>query len=177
MGLDVSGYSHIEIRSLVDQYDEDFEDHESVHQDYINNDFTHTVPADWQGKEYVLWRKTDESEDVHFRAGSYGGYNLWRSGLAHYAFEFPARDSLHVNRDLWDTVVEAEGKPFFELINFSDCEGVFYGPVCEKLYVDFYAHRDNYIDSVDADVYDIERYDYWMKAFDLDKDNGLVKLH
>lgn len=69
-------------------------------------------------------------ESFGFRAGSYSGYSLWREALSQAALGVVAND-------VWENIEEYSGKPFFELIHFSDCEGMI-GAVCaRKLAFDF----------------------------------------
>lgn len=112
-------------------------------------------------------------DEIGFRAGSYSGYNNWRTSLC--------RAALGVNPDVvWSNATEWQGKPFFELINFSDCEGAI-GPVTsKKLAQDFTAEREKVKAGLngmpDADWF-WSRYDLWEKAFTLASESGFVIFH
>lgn len=117
-----------------------------------------------------LYMKTAESETHSFRAGSYGGYNAWRDDLAQFAAGIPAEG-------YWKG--GDEDLPFYELINFSDCEGTI-GPLAAKdLLEDFRQHQDAYVlaHAGPTGDYDIQRYDDWLKACELAADNGLIDFH
>ena len=118
-----------------------------VFQPFINPSF----PGRAAGIEPDVWYKRDEAGD--FRAGSYSGYGAWRAALASVA----------------------EGA-FWELINFSDCEGTIGPVVSAKLAKDFETHRDRIQDEV-RDEYFMHLYDAWMKAFQTAADGGCVTFH
>lgn len=63
-------------------------------------------------------------DDYGFRAGSYSGYNWWRSKLEEFA----------------------EGDSFQELINFADNEGVIGPVVSKKLYKDFIENHERAVE-------------------------------
>lgn len=177
MGLDITAHSEIEVVELLSDYDED---RYLWPIDYINPHFPHAVPATWLGFEFVYYSVNGESHA--FRAGSYGGYSMFRSALAEAFLGEPARRS-DASGNFWETIERHEGKPFYELINFSDCEGVMAGPVGKKLYADFEQNGSVFLDSV-SEKYDeitISRYaslyEDWTRAFELASDNGLVSFH
>jgi len=116
-----------------------------------------------------------------FRAGSYSGYNDWRAQLC-YAVHRVAPDTLWRNEAAW------EGKPFVELICFSDCEGVMGPKTCAKLAADFEKCRDEvtawarkqarHHRALNVDVtYFLERYELWAKAFRRAAREGFVDFH
>jgi hypothetical protein len=112
-----------------------------------------------------------------FRAGSYGGYNDWREELAKLAGYLPVSHSRFGSVEMrHDAAVwRAEGGPFFELIHFSDCEGVIGAAVSAKLAADFAEHQPK----ADAhpDDYFRERYAKWRRAFEKAADRGCVNFH
>jgi hypothetical protein len=83
---------------------------------------------------------------------------------------------------VWMNKDAFEGRPFYELIDFSDCEGIIGPEVSEKLHSDFETNRpnmikyclDNFIN--DDTAYDnvMEIYDDFTKAFKLASKDGLV---
>lgn len=112
-----------------------------------------------------------------FRAGSYSGYNTWREELAKFA-GYPAvaperaeRGSSRHDSGAW----QADGGPFWELINFSDCEGTI-GPIASaKLAKDFAENQsraDEYSDPSWRQLYTA-----WRTAFETAAKNGAVSLH
>lgn len=66
----------------------------------------------------------------HFLAGSYSGYNRWREELSRFAFD-------REPQGVWDHPDKYAGKPFFEIVHFSDCEGCLGPEVAAKLAADF----------------------------------------
>lgn len=108
-----------------------------------------------------------------FRAGSYGGYNAWRSELARLIGT--------TDEEIWRN---PQPGPFVELIHFSDCEG-FMGPqTSKKLAADFDAWEERAAKHVpgsgwgaaDAKWF-IDAYRRWSKAFHLAADGGAVQFH
>ena len=61
---------------------------------------------------------------------SYGTYNEWRDWLAKIA-------GYHGARDMWVIKEPGQPIPFWEIINFSDCEGTIGTVACKKMLKDF----------------------------------------
>ena len=120
MGLDTSAYSKIKQ-----------EKHGDI---YIGRDEFGTRPDLSEG-EYV---ESDDSIYRGFRAGSYSGYNRWRENLSM---------SIHgvMPSIIWNSPEKYAGKEFFEIINFSDCEGCFGPKFSAKLHADFVNNRDKFV--------------------------------
>lgn len=107
-------------------------------------------------------------EDFHFHAGSYAGYNHWRAQLS--------RMALGVAPDVvWAAPEKYQGKPFVELINFSDCEGIVGAVAARKLAGDFAAYQEQ-ADAPGARWF-AEAYHRWRRAFELAADDGFVVFH
>ncbi len=101
------------------------------------------------------------SESFAFRAGSYGGYNEWRNELAKLA-------GFESAQDFWDNATD--DAPFFELINFSDCEGIIGPKASAELAKDFASHTPH-----DAFAgWFAENYENWKTAFEMAADGGAV---
>lgn len=113
-----------------------------------------------------------------FCAGSYSGYNRWRDELAQLAGypKAPYQDRYDGIQMRFDAGAWAASEgPFWELINFSDCEGTIGASVSAKLAKDFAeyqpkadAHRDDGFRS---------RYAEWRKAFETAQNAGAVSFH
>ena len=144
----------------------------------INRDFPDHAEGIEQG-----WYTAREA--FSFRAGSYGGYNDWREWLAKLAgypayepqpdetgLTHPKPEHLHTVGAWRDPM---PFKPFWWLINFSDCEGVI-GPVVSKILARDFAAFQPQVDAVDHEYY---RYLYgeWRHAFELAADHGAVEFH
>lgn len=134
---------------------------------------------DFAGREAPLidgqWYRYDAFDT--FRAGSYSGYGEWRDWLAKVAGYRPhigPRESDHPNpyaAAAWS----AESGPFWELINFSDCEGVIGSEVATKLTLDFdtFAGRAK-AQQVNGFSYFASLYDRFRDAFRMAADGGCV---
>jgi hypothetical protein len=121
------------------------------------------------------WYDCDGS--FHFRAGSYSSYNSWRRALC---------EAIHGVNDaeFWKDEENYIGKPFYELINFSDCEGQIGPKVAEKLYQDFtnpeneekflYYCNQNLETEMLREFY-LENWEDFKKAFQMARHNGLVQ--
>lgn len=112
-------------------------------------------------------------EEIKFRAGSYSGYSWWRNALAVAALGVTAQ---HV----WRHREQYVGKPFYELIDFSDCEGAIGPEVCAKLAGDFAENRERVLaclPKTDTHEYFASLYDEWAAAFALAASGGMVDFH
>lgn len=179
-GLDISAYSNLKI----------------VNNPKLDED---GFPVNYE-KEVLLSPSTDFPEQFaglqankvysfksshEFRAGSYSGYNYWRNELAKLAgykpiyFDQPFFDGtdLTTKRELrYDAGAWAEKSgPFWELINFTDSDGVIGPSVCKKLLKDFVAYKK--AARKHSDEWFKESYYDWMKAFSLCAQNGAVVFH
>lgn len=150
MGLDIAGYKNIKAIQ---------HDNENLDEDYftfsVNNHFP--LRADGLNDELPY----SYEEDFHFHAGSYGGYNQWRNELA-----------MLVGWEGAQSAWEADSGPCWELINFSDCEGVI-GPITSKKLAEDFAKYQSV-----ADAHHDERfkhlYSQWRKVFEMAADGGCV---
>jgi len=118
-----------------------------------------------------------EGESFHFRAGSYSAYNSWRRALC---------EAIHGVSDVefWKDEENFIGQPFYELINFSDCEGQIGPEVSEKLYQDFMdaENEKKFLDYCKAkfeteyleEFYQANWEDF-KKAFEIARHGGLVQ--
>jgi hypothetical protein len=169
MGLDISAYSNARLitdhEPLEDEWCED-ENHVNA---YITDGAFH---RSFRGLLNGHCYDVSESEGHGFRAGSYGGYNYWREDLARFALGVDPGE-------VWTAPLGYQDAPFFELINFSDCEGAIGPEAAVDLLKDFYDHRDKYraSHSVLDRTYDLERYDDWTKACELAAAGGLIIFH
>lgn len=114
-----------------------------------------------------------------FRAGSYSSYNHWRENLAQLA-GYPKKGSSARGASHAAGAWEASGGPFWELINFSDCEGTIGPRMCSKLHGDFLEWRAKAAAFCSQDpnqTYFMELYDSWTKAVEYGAQDGAVCLH
>jgi hypothetical protein len=113
------------------------------------------------------------AEKIGFRAGSYSGYGQWRDWLARLAGYEPVHSGEGKHVPYANGAWQAESGPFWELINFSDCEGIIGPVVAKKLASDF----AQYADKIGNAGWEPERYRLWQTAFEMAADNGFVEFH
>jgi len=161
MGLDISAYSKIKPESDGEIFigSDDF----GRHQDLSEGEYS----------------STNDSRHHSFRAGSYSGYNRWREDLSM---------AIHgvMPSIIWKSPEKYEGKDFFEIINFSDCEGCMGPQVSEKLYSDFIKNKEPFVKFMEdrygkaedsgfsESSYRITIYDDFTLAFEIAKDSGVL---
>lgn len=135
---------------------------------YIDDGFEHALGSLLRDRCYQV-----SGDTMGFRAGSYSGYNWFREALSKAALGVEPRA-------VWDDPDSYRDKPFVEMINFSDCEGVIGPEVCAELAKDFRDHREDVREALVAESEDGwygEKYDEWQAAFELAADTGLVQFH
>lgn len=156
MGLDITAYSNLKKEKLRKVIDDD----EAYDLDWIRF-YTHNDKDCYQHIDIddSYFYSYDDTE--HMRAGSYGGYNSWRNTLRQLASTLP---------------IDSDGYyPFYELINYSDCEGVI-GTMCStKLAKDFNDYEEQAC--LHFDQYSLTKYYEWKKMFELASNNGAVQFH
>ncbi len=142
MGLDIAGFSHLRYVCRLPKQgeDEQFEADlkaQGLDPDEVVNLYPNAAShaAQMGETEPGCYAKTERSEEHEFRAGSYSGYNQWREWLAQFAHGVPASV-------LWKSWSKFQGKPFVELIDFTDCDGRIGATVAAKLAADFKTHAD-----------------------------------
>lgn len=170
MGLDITAYSKIKLETKGLDEDGELIDWDNHFKACINPDFPGRADDMEDGQAYSY------EEDFAFRAGSYGGYNGWREELAKMAgytaipYERYGQSELRHDAAAW----EATEGPFWELITFSDCEGMLGATVCKKLLADF----DQFASEADKDAsYFKESYRDWYKAVKLAANGGCIRFH
>jgi hypothetical protein len=163
MGLDVRGYSNIElVGSISEEGWEVICDSELIYMHpYYIEEFPEATEG-LQAKGLYLYGDTEDS-----RISSYSGYNTWRDTLSHAILGVPAET-------VWGDPDAFAGKPFVELINFSDCDGMMGTKVCAKLYEDFMKYNPR-IDIMDEDWF-VDIYEIFIMVFNLGRKNGCVEF-
>lgn len=179
MGLDITAHKQLsKIDCVFDAsgnpiHPETREELDFAFQASVHNDFPGRSGSVEDGAFY------NAGDSFGFRAGSYGGYNAWRNELAKLA-GYPARPfdrfgTGNVQQRHDQGAWEAASGPFWELINFSDCEGVIGPEVSAKLAKDFADHQEK-ADQHESEYFR-ESYSDWRKAFEMASDNGAVDFH
>jgi len=162
MGLDISYFKNITKakgkEGLDDQGDSDWEN--GWRRVTVIPEFS-AAADDLKDRDRI---KGEEGEG--FRAGSYIWFNGWRTWLAGFA-------GYRSHEYVWEHMTEGD---FYELINFSDCEGTIGAKTSAKLAADFKKHADRL--PTDKAVRDyVRRYKIWMSAFEIAAQNGCVLFH
>lgn len=189
MGLDITAYSNIKFSE-----DQDDENYEKIRV------WKHSHFPDHCELEEGAWEETPETGVHQFRAGSYSGYGQFRKILALCTLGVDV-ETVWANEDNYVY------QPFFNLLNFSDCEGCIGPKYSAELYQDFKDNRDRFIRNLKQEIdftketenplalepefilpdnimlgdddieWYIEKYDDFLLAFELAKDDGLVQFH
>jgi len=175
MGLDISAFSGIEKVDCV--FDEDGDAIHPVTRAPIDYDVRVYANPDFPGRAAgVEDRACYVGKDSCGLSTGYGSYNAWRNELAKLA-GYP--ETRQVNYGIAEMRYDAgawlaTSGPFWELINFSDCEGTIGPVVSAKLAKDFAEFEDR-AKAVGGHFYD--RYQEWREAFDMAANSGLVRFH
>lgn len=162
MGLDISAYSKIE---RVEDEDEAIV--------FVKRGTPQMDQA--QDIEEGMFINSKSCESHFFRAGSYSGYNDFRNLLCEIMHGITAKE-------LWTKPEVFEGKEFYNLINFSDCEGHFGPTVAKKLHEDFVKYRYKFINGLNEkghyEGYHYTRvYDDFMLGFEIASKGGVLIFH
>lgn len=173
MGLDINAYSKLVFAPNQEDFDdEDEDDNDGLVYLHVHPDFP-AQGADLRSGYYLL-----EGEHQAFRAGGYSGYGEWRNHLARMAgyaatpHSSKAGAAPELRHDV--TAWNSAGGPFFELINFSDCEGAIGPTVSAKLAADFEMFQSAAEASGDEDF--LALYAEFRRAFALAADSGAVEF-
>ena len=187
MGLDITYYNNIKkIDIEIDEDDDNYQD--KLEQLYNNNFFMAYkgyFPYQFGDLEDNVFYENDYNEG--FYAGSYGGYNVWRNLLSILAgyknSEYVWKNFNNLIRKNKLNVINGENisfPPFYELINFSDAEGIICSDICKKLYKDFVDFDEKAQEKIHDEKfgeYFYEKYKEWTQAFKIASDNGAVSFH
>jgi len=126
--------------------------------------------------------RSDESHG--FCAGSYCWYSDWRNHLARivgWPKHSRASHGSHLSsrhdyaRSAWNAT---EGK-LWEWISFSDCEGIIGSIAAKKIYAEMLEIKITLDDFDDKCQYSnfMDKWDDWLKAFEMAADGGAVEFH
>lgn len=156
MGLDVSVYQNIKVRDLEDEDDYDYE-------------FQAFVPApQWEHKIKNL------NNGAYYTGDSVGDL---RSGYgSHYGFRVALCEIMYRTENEWIHGELNENMPFYELIDFSDCEGCLDWEISEKLYNDFISNHEAAMRYFKVKPNFKDKYIEWTEIFRLGKDKGVVSF-
>jgi hypothetical protein len=180
MGLDATAYRRLIFVAAMpdDRSTIDWEKHDGDIQVWDHPDFPGRLGSLKPGF-YTCDFKNDAQDAF---GGAYSFYNRWREWLAQIA-GYPTAPYT-----VWGVTTQrhdagawrAGAGPFYELIWFSDCEGVIGTDICAKLAKDFADKRDH-AKSASALVEGGDRYfaiyEKWQRAFEFASDGGCVRFH
>lgn len=131
------------------------------------------------------WYAYDAS--YSFRAGSYGGYNVFREGLAVLAgvvSEEMWREGRRGAEGMYDLpavkALESDptSRPFGELIMFADNEGVIGTACAKRLFADFINHREAAKALFNEEgMRWMDAYDHWIEGLRHATDGGAIDFH
>ena len=175
MGLDITAYSKLQV--LTPEEIKASERSIGVRVDFGEEVITLSdsqikSPNNWiRDMSPGTYYQSPKTEEYSFRAGSYSGYGTYRKMLSECFLG--ARPE-----EVWRNESVYRGQPFYEQVNFSDCEG-FIGPeFSAKLAEDYEEGRDQWYEYLKESGEEIEyymaRYDNWTKAFQVASDDGFV---
>lgn len=169
MGLDITAYRGLKPAPAAeldaDGYPVDYQSHMKPGAGFAWSEKT------WPGRcpELVEGTVYSSTEQLAFRAGSYSGYNDWRSWLAKLAGFSGAGD-------FWDRATETE--PFYELINFADNEGIIGAAAAAELAKDFAEYETRARETSEgSDDWQLVVYGLWLKACEMAADGGAIEFH
>lgn len=172
MGLGVSFYKNVSLATDIEP--ELLEGSVGdIHERFDATDYVYLCPAICTMYDEVFPNHNSLSTGVYdaectssLTLKSYSGYNNWRNELAIMVGYASAKDCQQNH---------TQG-PFYELIYFSDCEGIINGPIVDKLHKDFveYEHKAKESD----DIYFSRYYQEWLDALEsIVGQNGLIYFH
>jgi hypothetical protein len=190
MGLDITAYSrlkHIGHHAFDPEFNEGEDGpwcyYENHVQAYAYDSFPQSfrgIPvlgerSGWDTSKFIeggCFEYTPETQTHGFRAGSYGGYNVWRANLAEQFNPAPVT---------WDDGPSMQQPdpdlPFYELIWFADNEGCIGPEAALHLLADFDLHVNLYSPPEENSDWYRQKYEDWHTAFKLAADSGLVRFH
>lgn len=124
------------------------------------------------GMKPGLYKYTKATEKYGFWAGSYGYYNWWREHLCRFALGVEPSE-------VWEDPERFAGRPFVELINFTDCDGWIGTKLAAKLAADFCDHEEE-AEKFAASLKDkesfIENYRDFACVFEIAAQRGAVEF-
>lgn len=178
MGLDITAYR--ELNKIDCVFDADGEPMDPKTREPLNGDYYKgNVNPDFPGRNEGIEDKAIYCYEkaVALHAGSYSGYNWWREELAKLTGWPKAKYEQYGTT--WEkhaaATWEASSGPFWELICFSDCEGVIGPKACAKLAREFEEWQPKADEHPDARWR--QKYTEWRNAFALVGPTGAVAFH
>ena len=157
MGLDISYYKNLQRVNMTED-------------NCPSNHMRLSINTDFPGSNDPFKEGVYTYDAVGGFGVGYMGYTFFREQLAKVS-GWPKAISGEYGLEYCSSVWEAYGGPFWELINFSDCEGTIGTVAAKKLLADFYAYYDA---SIQMEEKYIKLYDRFHEAFLIASQNGAV---
>jgi len=197
MGLDVRVYENVVevtdesiIEKVIDK------EYNYVDDEYYDDYFYRNMDNDDDSYFYFLRAEPIRNgglyikgEYHHIFSRSYGGYNQWRERLAKIMGYPEVEYSMYEGSSIttkshaasaWGFGdLDMSDKPFYEMINFTDCDGILGSVVCKKLYQDFVdnEHIAKQWSEHTGDEYFLKGYNEFMHGFEIAaRTNGLMEF-
>lgn len=179
MGLYIYAYTRLTPVDLPEGWSvTSYGDVHDADDDYIDDHHTfdtEMTEAEWPGRtEGIVHGQVyyaPQDSGMWFQVGAYSAYGDWRNKLANVI-------GYEVADDVWENYGEEEGKdlPFYELINFSDCDGLIGPVVSAKLADDFETFDELAFACSESGAWEdwYELYKKWKTAFKVAADRGAV---
>lgn len=176
MGLDITAYSNV--KRLHAHVNEDGEAIYDASGQEVAEYWFHV----WKNPEFpgraddLIDGAVYTYEDCTGHGIGYGGYYWWRNELAALSGYPIAEHSVSFGREAnhFGGALNAESGPFYELINFSDCEGFIGTEVATKLLSDFKEFYDR-AEEIGGKFF--EQFKYWKSAMEMASKNGCISFH
>lgn len=164
MGLDVSVYQNYRVLDINEDDD-----------DYDYNFNALSLEDEWEDRMKNLEKGKYYAGDrvAHLISYPYSSHNRFREQL----IRLIGRSDLLLSHDGtidWEALYPEKNLPFYELVYFSDCEGVLDWETSEKLYNDFKNHEFLAKQVFKNEEYNLRRFNEWMETFELGKNKGVV---
>lgn len=149
---------------------------EEPEQLYLNPDFMYHTQDYGSTPGMIEYYETDETTKADVSCGSYSSYNKFRNLLSIAILGVKAETA-------WDSGDTYINEPLWDIINFSDCEGIIDTTTSKKLLNEFKDSRDTFVNYINgnSDIGDmdsehyIEQYDEFIKMFEIAAQNGFVQ--
>jgi len=177
MGLEIYAISNIVIKHLdPDAYSFNELLDSELNSFHINRDFeSHVSDYSSAGLDIVDYTHTNESVENSVSMGSYSSYNIFRNLLSKAVLKVNAETA-------WNKPSKYCNKPLWDIINFSDCDGVIDCSTSKTLYNNLKESRSifkTYISKTDSigemdEEHNMQLYDELIKCFKLGAEDGII---
>jgi hypothetical protein len=177
MGLDISAYKNIK-KSDAQLDEEGYAIDPTTGEELAGgNWFSSWINPDFPGRaDDIEDSSVYTFEDSTGLSVGYGGHFWWRDELAKLV-GYPEAEldmGYRKEKNHFSGACQAGSGAFYELINFSDSEGVIGTEVSKKLAADFAEFEGK---SKEMDERFTSLYQQWKSAFDMASENGCVIFH